>query len=225
MGVTEDEASAGVGADASATDDWDAYGAVVRLVAGGAGYGLDQLKQLEQNLEPSDSAETGEVHADWGSAAALVVGFVADLPDRLERGRSSLESVSAPLGSLGRPLWRVVSVTALGRVVEGSIEATRDIVDAEVRRLVELGRIEYANGRVLASAVLNEGIDAMLDAVSDSDSLSALVREQTMGVTGGAVREVRETGAAADGLTEEIFRRLLRRPRRAFPPRPATEQP
>jgi hypothetical protein len=46
------------------------------------------------------------------------------------------------------------------------------------------------------------------------------VREQTLGITGSAVREIRETGAAADLLTERFFRRILGRETRPLPPKP-----
>ena len=63
-----------------------------------------------------------------------------------------------------------------------------------------------------------ESTDGIVGLLSNSEELGDLVREQTLGVTGSAVQEVRETGAAADGLTEGVFRRIFRRDDRPLPP-------
>jgi hypothetical protein len=83
----------------------------------------------------------------------------------------------------------------------------REALVTEYERLIAVGTAEYARGRVLAVGTFTESVDGVVSYLSDSDEVKELVREQTLGVTGAAVLEIRETGAAADGLTEGIFRR------------------
>ncbi|MDK1010175.1 MAG: hypothetical protein QGM48_03700, partial [Actinomycetota bacterium] len=65
--------------------------------------------------------------------------------------------------------------------------------------------------------------DGIVGYLGESEELGELVREQTIGITGAAVQEIRETGAAADALTEGIFRRLLGRDRQTLPPAPVAD--
>jgi hypothetical protein len=76
---------------------------------------------------------------------------------------------------------------------------------------------------VLSVQAFERSVDGIVGYLSESDELGELVREQTIGITGAAVQEIRETGAAADGLTEGIFRKLLGRDRRPLPLVPAAE--
>jgi hypothetical protein len=99
-----------------------------------------------------------------------------------------------------------------------------EVEATEYERLVNVGTAEYARGRVLAVGAFTESIDGIIGYLGDSDEVGELVREQTMGVTGAAVLEIRETGAAADGLTEGIFRKIFRRDIQSVPPKPRFEQ-
>lgn len=70
---------------------------------------------------------------------------------------------------------------------------------------------------------MNSQSTAFMGYIGESDELGELVREQTLGITGAAVREIRETGAAADGLTEGLFRKLLGKEKWAVPPLPVPQ--
>lgn len=207
-------------------DDWDAYRAVVRLAAGAAGFSLDHLRKLEEGMGPSeDDADilNEDLGADWATAVALLVGFVSDLPDRVGRSARSVAETTAPVRKLAEPLWRFAAATPVGWVTGSAASAAGEAVRSEAERLVKLGKVEYATGVQLAAEVMDQTTNAFIDYLSASPALADLVSEQAMGVTGGAVREVRETGAAADGITESFLRRVLKRPPRTTPPRPAFE--
>jgi hypothetical protein len=92
----------------------------------------------------------------------------------------------------------------------------REALVAEYERLIAVGTAEYARGRVLAVGAFTESIDGIIGYLGNSEEVGELVREQTLGVTGATVLEIRETGAAADGLTEGIFRRDVQ----SLPPKP-----
>jgi hypothetical protein len=199
--------------------EWSAYGSVVRLIAGAAGTGLDQLRQIEQSLDDTDEAavDRSELTLRWQTFEALVVGFAADLPDRIERGAQGAAAVASKVQALTAPVWRLSSAVGLTPLAERTTAAARASIRTELEELVALGSTEIARGRKLVEAVFDESMDSIIDHVADSQSLDDLVREQTTGITAGAVREVRETGAAADGLTENVVRKLFRRPLRQAP--------
>jgi len=207
-------------------EDWDAYHAIVRLAAGAAGFGLEHLRTLEEGMEPSD-VDTDhlleDLGVDWATAVALLVGFVSDMPDRVGRSARSVAATTEPVWKLAAPVWRVAAATPVGWIGGRAASTAGQAVRNEAERLVKLGRVEYATGVQLAAEVMDQTTNAFIDYLSASPALADLVSEQAMGVTGGAVREVRETGAAADGVTESLLRRVLRRPPRTAPPRPAFE--
>ena len=199
--------------------DWRPYASVVRLAAGAAGIGLDRLRQIESSIESTDGSatDTPEITFDWQTAGALLVGFAADLPDRIERGAQSVAPVASRVHTLTGPVRWLSSAVGLTSLADRATTAARTSIKAEIDQLVELGATETARGRRLADAVFDHSMDSIIDHVAGSESLDELVREQTTGITAGAVREVRETGAAADGLTENVLRKLFRRPLREAP--------
>ena len=117
----------------------------------------------------------------------------------------------------------VAEATGIAGVVSSLTEPTRQALAHELDRLSKVGAAEYTRGRVLSVQAFERSVDGVVGYLSESDELGELVREQTIGITGAAVHEIRETGAAADGLTEGILRRLLRRDSRPLPPLPAVK--
>jgi hypothetical protein len=199
--------------------DWRPYASVVRLATGAAGIGLDRLRQIESSIESTDgsAADTPEITFDWQTAGALLVGFVVDLPDRIERGGQSAATMASTARTLTAPVWWFSSAVGLTTLANRIAAPVRASMEAELEHLVSLGADEVARGRRLAGAAFDHSMDSIIDHVAESESLDELVREQTTGITAGAVREVRETGAAADGLTENVLRKLFRRPLREAP--------
>lgn len=220
----EREAGPGEAGDGPPDEDWSAYDAVVRLTAGAVGLGLARLKEIDTAIPSPDSDAVARqpIAAGWETIAAVVVGFAADLPDRAERGIETIERSAERFRPLTAPVVAVVRISGVAALTERGTAAVGSRVRAEIERLVELGRDQTHRGERLVEAVFGNSMDGVIDHIADSESLDELVHDQTMGITSGAVREVRETGAAADGLTETIFRRIVRRPERAAP-RPTLE--
>lgn len=203
---------------------------VVRLIAGAIGEGVDRLLALSRGLDDAesdpDSTSTEPIHAD--PTLMAIVGLVSELPQQIRNVRDSsgralypVTRLSGVLFDTGRYLADTVGLTSF---VEGLTEPTRKAWAEERERLTAVGTGEYARGRVLAAHAFERSIDGILALVSDSDELDELVRGQTIGITGSAVREIRETGAAADLLTERFFRRILGRETRPLPPKPLGER-
>ncbi len=208
----------------------DRHRMVVRLIAGGIGEGIDRLMAVSRKLDDADidpaSASTGPIHADPMTMA--LVGWMSELPQQIRNASRSTKTTLRPFLRLsgvvfdtGRVVAERIGVTSL---IDDLTEPTRTAIAEEIQRLTDVGTAEYARGRVLAVEAFEQSVDGILGLVSDSEALDELVREQTIGITGSAVREMRETGAAADLLTERFFRRILGREPRALPPKPVARE-
>lgn len=204
--------------------DWgSAYSSMVRLGAGLVGTVLDRAQSADGDTpedEPVDEP-THYIAVDGDPIGSVVVGFAADLPHRFGRVTSAVSEGTGPVRSVVSWGWRVTAASPIGRVIAKPVDVLRDRMDAETERLAAIGRSEYAEGRVLFEKVVDNAIDGVLDNVSESDALNELIRDQALGIGDAAIEEVRETGAAADQLTDSIVRKLLRRDPRDLPPMPA----
>ena len=156
-----------------------------------------------------------------------LVGWVSELPHLAAGATASAQRMAYPLlrtiGVAIDTTAYLADVTGVAGFVAGLTEPTRTAIAEERERLTNVGTAEYARGRVLAVYAFQQSTDGIVSLLSDSEELAELVRDQTIGITGSAVQEVRETGAAADGLTEGIFRRILRRSDRPLPPKVVEE--
>jgi hypothetical protein len=155
----------------------------------------------------------------------VLVGWVSEWPEQITNARSSIQNspVSRLLGVVYNTGAAVAEATGMAEFVSSVTEPSRVALAEEIERLANVGTAEYARGRVLAVQAFERSFDGVVGYMGDSDEVSELVRQQTLGVTGTAVQEMRETGAAADGLTEGVFRKLLGRGVRTVPPMPVSE--
>ncbi len=207
-------------------DPDDAHKTIIRLVAGGIGEGIDRLMALSRALDEAnsdpDSTDISPIHAD--PTIMAVVGWVSEWPRQARQLAQSASKVTYPVTRAAGVAWDtgayVAKATGIADFVEGLTEPLLTAIAEERERLTSVGTSEYARGRVLAVQVFEQSVDGIMGYLGASEELGELVREQTLGITGSAVREIRETGAAADGLTEGVFRRLLGREKRGIPPMP-----
>ncbi len=202
---------------------------VIRLVAGGIGEGIDRLKQLAAEL---DSAEVDAAPGSAGPYATspgvmAFLGAVYEAPDLVSRASTNVAAMVFPIVKIAEVVIDtgayVAEATGLVPFLSGLTQPTREALAAEIERLSSVGTAEYARGRILATEVFTQSVDGIVGYLSESEEVGELIREQTLGFAGGAVQEVRETGAAADGLTEGIFRRIFGREIAALPPKPVFE--
>ena len=197
---------------------WDPYRSLLRLVGGAVAVAADRVREIEERLLPGETAvpDSG-FRADMESLVALAVGMASEAPARVAGVVDGAGRVAAPVMWVGRPFVSVLSDTVVGRLAASFGAMTVH----EAARLAALGRSEIARGRLLVGEVYDQSVDAVLEHLNESETLGDLVADQALGVTRGAVQEVRETSAAADWLTEAIFRKVARRDRRIVPPKPA----
>ncbi len=207
--------------------DPELHKTLVRIISGGVGEAIDRLKVLAAELESADAdpKSVDTVPLTTNQAAMIVVGYLSEWPEQLAAMRENAQDMAYPLGQLFGVAYRTVAaiaeVTGVAGVVASVTEPTRVALAQELERLANVGTAEYARGRVLSVHAFERSIDGIVGYLGASEEVGELVREQTLGMTGAAVQEIRETGAAADGLTEGMIRRLLRKDRRSLPPTPA----
>ncbi|MCZ7534103.1 MAG: hypothetical protein M5U23_12000 [Acidimicrobiia bacterium] len=207
-------------------DPGDAHKTIVRLVVGGIGEGIDRLMTLSRALDEADSdpdsTQISPIHAD--PTLMAMVGWISELPRQARQIANSASKMTYPITRAAGVAWDtgafVAKTTGIAGFVEGLTEPLLTAIAEERERLTSVGTGEYARGRLLAVQVFEQSVDGIMGYLGTSEELGELVREQTLGITGSAVREIRETGAAADGLTEGVFRRLLGREKRGIPPMP-----
>ncbi len=206
----------------------DLYTTLVRVVSGGIGEGIDRLLQVSAELDDASVEPDGELKpfvADRNVMAAI--GWVSELPEMLSGLAVSASRMTYPVtraaGVVIDTGAYVADATGVSAFVEGFMTPAREAIAEERDRLTAVGTAEYARGRVLAVYAFEQSVEGIVGLLSESEELGELVREQTLGVTGSAVQEIRETGAAADGLTEGIFRRIFRREDRPLPPKPSPQ--
>ncbi|MEN8041345.1 MAG: hypothetical protein ABFR95_07570 [Actinomycetota bacterium] len=212
-----------------ADDDHALHKMLVRLVAGGIGEGIDRLKAINLELDAADddSYTPATLSFQANPVAMTLVGWVSEWPEQFAAARSGAQRMAYPftraIGLFYDTGVAVAQATGLADAVASMTAEARVALADELDRLVKVGTAEYARGRVLSAYAFERSVDGIVGYLGESDELEELVREQTLGVTGAAVQEIRETGAAADGLAEGVVRRLLGRDRRPMPPKPVTD--
>ncbi|MCL1594172.1 MAG: hypothetical protein M3132_07480 [Actinomycetia bacterium] len=219
----------------SATDAPDAapkgdpYKTLVRIIAGGIGEGIDRLMEVSATLDDVEISTDPDASGPYATnpVAMAVVGFAYDFPEQVAEARAALDRALSPFSTITRAVIdagsSVAESTGIGPFITEATLPTREALADEYQRLISIGTAEYARGRVLAVGTFTESIDGIVGYLGNSEEVGELVREQTLGVTGAAVLEIRETGAAADGLTEGIFRKIFRRDPQPLPPKPGFE--
>ena len=221
--------------DESATDalvvvpKGDPYKTLVRIIAGGIGEGIDRLLAVSASLDDVEIDSDSDAHGPYTTNPVVMaaVGFAYDLPEQVAGATAAAQRMLYPFTMIAKVAIDTGSVlaesTGVGPFLADVTLPTREALATEYERLVNVGTAEYARGRVLAVGAFTESIDGVIGYLGDSEEVGELVREQTLGVTGAAVLEIRETGAAADGLTEGIFRKIFRRDVPSLPPMPGFE--
>jgi len=199
---------------------------LVRLVAGGVGESVDRLMSLSVSLDDVQDDDMAKVSGPYSTNRTVMalLGWISELPEQIAAASSSLGEMSYPLARVSRVVYdttaALAEATGVAPFVAGVTAPTREAIAEEIERLTAIGSAEYARGRVLATETFTGSVDGIIEYLGASDEVGELIREQTLGFAGSAVQEVRETGAAADGLTEGIFRKIFGREIPSAPPKP-----
>lgn len=218
---------------------------LARLVVGGVLLGLELL---EQRL-PEWEQEATRRSADRGPApTAPAEGAGKALPSRLPQAPSArrrdargsrrsgsptrLRRAATTLRRCERTAWQLT--TPVRRPLAGwriFAPARRRFAELEARgqgevdRWLERSRTEARHSRALARVALEETVERSLEELAHNPDIRDLVLEQSTGLAGDVIEEVRERSASADTLVEGWVRRLLMRPPRKSPQEPPADLP
>ena len=204
----------------------DLYKTLVRIIAGGIGEGIDRLVAVSATLDDVEMDTNPAAAGPYATnpIAMAAVGFAYDFPEQVAGASAAASRMLYPFMAIAKVAVdtgnALAESTGIRPFVSDLTLPTREALVAEYERLIAVGSAEYARGRVLAVGAFTESIDGIIGYLGNSEEVGELVSELTLGVTGAAVLEIRETGAAADGLTEGIFRKIFRRDIQSLPPKP-----
>ncbi|MGD2039409.1 MAG: hypothetical protein PVH11_01195 [Anaerolineae bacterium] len=218
--------------------DSDAVELLSRFLVGVLVLGGDELvarlRDLQQEMvtDPRLAYRDSSTRADSTSDLLryLSIGLVMRGQRAATRGiragvRRSTRSARSALGVVDR-----LTDNWLARPLRRPIVARVRNAEQTVNQIIKEGKFEQQNSRVLAT----EGIGAIMDAVfqmlADNPDLDEFVRDlvgqQSMGLATVVVDNTRSVAVTADDVTENLLRRLLRRPlRQDLPPSPVEGEP
>jgi hypothetical protein len=83
----------------------------------------------------------------------------------------------------------------------------------QLDRLADAGQREQAAGRTLAAGVVKRLIEGGAAEVVDSADVKRVIHEQSQGIAGEALSEIRDRSVRADDAAENLARRILGIPR------------
>lgn len=195
---------------------------------------VGRLRDLQEELvtDPRLAYRHDPTSADSTSDLLryLSIGLVMRGQRAVTRGirsgvRRSTRSARSVLGTVDR-----LTDNWLARPVRRPIAARLRKAEQAVNRIIKEGKFEQQNSRVLASEGIGAIMDAVLQGLADNPELEEFVRDlvgqQSMGLATVVVDNTRSVAVTADDVTENLLRRILRRPpRQALPPSPVEGQP
>ena len=186
--------------------------------------------QIEARADVVDQDGSAGDETTWDLVRYLAVGTLVLGQKRIVRGVH--EGVLLSMGTADWMADRLDKWTdnRLMRPFRRPIESRWRRMKQQAGLIIEEGRLEEQNSRLLASHTADEIMDEIMEYVARDPELALLVREQIAAQSSGLAEVVagntREVTVAADEAVEGVVRRFLRRkPRGALPPSPYLGKP
>jgi hypothetical protein len=214
---------------APAPRGFDAPSALLRLVVGGTVEGatllIERLRVWEAQaitrLRASEPAVAAPVE-DRLRYALIGLLFVLEHQASI-RASALIQTTMQQPGELARVLNHLTTVPVvrlLAKPVKQALDSTNHSLEDELERWIRIGRLEERQGRAIARIATSELVDEVLNQLSDNPALTDLMQQQSVGLAGSVIRDVRQTATSADDRIEQMARRLLRSPTHNTPPNP-----
>lgn len=201
--------------------EFDAYMAISRLVVGGLIEGTDQLSQRLQRIEAElrrsqgETPALGEVNSAGDVVRYAAVGFALSASEgfreRVYKVLGASDLFWEFTGNTVKPLTESRLTGWFAGPFERAFQSFVDRGQARVNGWVERGRREEPMSRELALNTVETIINEFITLLSENPELADLVQQQSVGLVGEVVDEVRSRTVSADVLAETLVRRLLRR--------------
>jgi hypothetical protein len=216
-------------AEPSADVAFDAYRSLVRLLVGGAVEGSAELTRRLDEWETRIReggplpALTPEEETPTDLARYALVGMAFDgaeyLRERFPVWQAMVEKTARMSGKVASPFVRNRFTGFVGRWWDTAVESG----EKNVQRWIDIGRAEEPRSRALARSGVEDVINDIVSFLAANPEVAELVQQQSVGLAGEVVEEVRAKTVSADVLAETLVRRLLRRPPRGEFPAPSPE--
>jgi hypothetical protein len=190
---------------------------------------MRRLRFFQEQIEAAPWLLAGEDNLDQESTTALLRYLAIGLYLRGQRrvGRGVQRGFRLALGTASWAFAGVNRLTAtrLTRSLRRSASARMQDLADETVQIMEEGRHEEQNARLLAGQTIDDIIDDVLDYIAENPEMQASIRhligQQSVGLANVVTDNARSLGASADDIAESLVRRILRRtPRRQLPPSP-----
>lgn len=216
-------------AEPSAEAAFDAYRSLVRLLVGGAVEGSAELtRRLDEwetriLLAGDPPALTREEETPTDLARYALVGMAFDgaefLRQQLPVWTALVDKTAQMSGKVASPFVRNRFTGFVGHWWDSAIENG----EKNVQRWIEIGRGEEPRSRAMARTAVEDVINDIVSFLAENPEVADLVQQQSLGLAGEVVEEVRAKTVTGDMLVESIARKLLRMPQRSDFPGPPQE--
>jgi hypothetical protein len=207
----------------------DATAALLRLLVGVLLVGTDEVRSRVERWEanavaarPSqvlqNTSDTPRYIPVSESVRRAFVGMLFDTETRMRRRLSALAGRFARFSATAESVFTTrfepaIRQTPLNPVLVRLDEALFTAM-ATLEHWSARGEVEEQQGRTLARHALAGMVDELLDYMSRSPQVRALIERQGASMAGDAIDEVRDRTASADTRFERFAHGLLHRPAR-----------
>jgi hypothetical protein len=204
--------------------EFDNLRAVTRFLVGSTIEGTAEFTRRLQAWEaylreemPEEAPKLSEASEQDLMRYALI-GFIFEGG---ETGRTLLKKLLKVPGGVARTAVRPTKSVANSRLtgpIRRRLDRMADRGEEQLMRWIKRGRLEEPLSRELARLGVQEITDEFINQLAQNEELKDLVQEQSVGLAGEAVEQVRERTFSADTLVERIARAVTRRSPRLAPP-------
>ena len=198
------------------------------LLQGGDGL-AQRLREFQEQIEARSTVVDQDVTASddttWDLVRYLSIGTLMQGQKRIVRGvhKGVLLSVGTADWMVGKlDKWTDIR---LMRPFRRPIESRWRRLRQQAGLLIEEGRLEEQNSRLLANQTVDEIVDEIMEYMAHDPDLALLIREQIAAQSSGLAEVVagntRQVTVAADDAVEGVVRQFLKKkPRGTLPPSP-----
>jgi hypothetical protein len=143
----------------------------------------------------------------------IAVGSLVAIPGAITELRSLLRARTLRLRRLARRCTRLrADLPSIPRGL-GRVELWEARAVDQLDRLADAGQREQAAARTLATGVIKRLIQGGTAEFAESADVKRVIHQQSQGIAGAALTEIRDRTERADDAAENVVRRILRIPR------------
>ena len=212
------------------TRERDQVDTFIKLVIGTGLVGVEELGVYLQQWEEA-AREHAEDPSDFReeTKAALVryalLGTFFELKDKVQLGAKNLGAALNNTGKTISDKTQPLTDSRFFAPVRNQYDALVASGEAKLTPLIERGRREDPATRRLARQALDQTIEELIDFLAENEEITDLIQQQSIGMAGEVVEDMRTRTVAADNVLERFARNFLRRdPREVLPPPPPEVQ-